>query len=48
MSKFLQFHHQSDALPRHFERSAPSVNGHPAIVDIFRKFQIEYYYTNLF
>ena len=35
MSKFLQCHRQPRAPPK---RSVPSVNDHPAIVDIFRKF----------
>ena len=35
MSKFLQCHRQPRA-PR--KRSVPSINNHPAIVDIFRKF----------
>ena len=38
MPKFLQCHRQLEALRRHFEIPVPSVNDHPAIVDIFRKF----------
>ena len=38
MSIFPQCHRQSEDLRRHFGISAISVNEHPAIVDLFRKF----------